>query len=201
MKVSFRYLTAVAFALMVILPAVATAEGNRSTINKSIRIDDSSTTGNVKSVNGAIRIGANSVVKSVESVNGSISLDNGVRVEMGIEAVNGSVTLEPGCEVGGDVGTVNGSIRLQTTSVSGGIDTVNGGIRLLNGTEVVGNVMVRKPHGWSFNKRREPVKVEIGENVQVHGDLIFEHAVELKLHDSARVGEIIGDKVTIIASS
>ena len=71
---------------------------------------------------------------------------------------------------------------------------------MLKGSEVVGNVVVQKSNGWSSNKRRKPVKVEIGENVQVHGDLIFEHAVELKLHDSATVGEIIGDEVTIIGS-
>jgi DUF4097 and DUF4098 domain-containing protein YvlB len=200
MKVSFKHLTAIAFALMLVLPAVATAGDSVSTVNKSIRVGDNSTSGNVDSVNGSIRIGANSVVKSVESINGSINLDSDSKVERNVEAVNGSVTLEPGCEVGGDVETVNGSIRLQNTSVSGDISTVNGGIRLLNGSEVVGNVIVKKPHGWN-NKRRNPVKVEIGENVQVHGDLIFEHAVELKLHNSAKVGEIIGDEVTIVASS
>jgi len=200
MKVSFRYLTVVAFAFMFVLPLVATAGGKTSTVNKSIRIDENSTTGNVDSVNGSIRIGANSVVKSVDSVNGSINLASDVSVERGIEAVNGSVTLEPGCDVGGNVETVNGSIRLQSTSVSGDIETVNGGIRLLNGTEVVGNVVVRKPGGWN-NKRSKPVKVEIGENVQVHGDLIFEQEVELKLHDSASVGEIIGDEVTIVGKS
>ena len=199
MNFSSRYLIIIALAFMVILPVVATAGGSVSTVNKSIRIDENSTTGNVDSVNGSIRIGANSVVKSVDSVNGSINLANEVRVENGIEAVNGSVTLEPGCEVDGNVETVNGSIRLQDTAVSGDVDTVNGGIRLLNGTEVVGNVLVRKPNGWS-NKRRNPVKVEIGENVQVHGDLIFEQAVELKIHDSASVGEIIGDEVTIVGS-
>jgi len=33
------------------------------------------------------------------------------------------------------------------------------------------------------------------------GVLIFEHAVELKLHDTARVGEIIGDDVEMVGSS
>jgi predicted acyltransferase (DUF342 family) len=200
MKIYFKYLTAVALAVLIVLPAVATAESNHSTVNKSIRIDDNSITGEVDSVNGSIRIGANSVVKSVDSVNGSIKLGNNVRVEKGIDAVNGSVTLESGCEVDGNVETVNGGIRLQNTSVSGDIETVNGGIRLLDGTEVVGNVVVRKPGGWNSNKRNKPVKVEIGENVQVHGDLIFEHPVKLELHDSARVGEVIGDEVTIVES-
>lgn len=198
MNIKFKFLTALALAAMMILPAMASAEGNHSTVNKGIRIDDNSITGKVDSVNGSIRIGANSVVKSVDSVNGSIKLASNVRVEKGVDAVNGSVTLESGCEVDGNVETVNGSIRLQNTSVSGDVETVNGGIRLLDGSEVVGNVVVRKPGGWSFNKRNKPVKVQIGENVQVHGDLIFEHAVELEMHDSARVGEIIGDEVTII---
>jgi DUF4097 and DUF4098 domain-containing protein YvlB len=198
MKVLSRYLIAVVFALLVAVPAVANAGSGVSTVNKSIRIDDNSTSGNVDSVNGSVRIGANAVVKSVDTVNGSIKLDNEVRVERGVESVNGSVTLEPGCQVDGDVNTVNGSIRLRETSVGGDVTSVNGAIRLLDATEVTGNVVVRKPGGWSSNKRRKAVKVEIGENVKVHGDLVFEHAVELTLHDSARVGEIIGEQVTII---
>ncbi|MBT8071562.1 MAG: hypothetical protein KJO80_14105 [Gammaproteobacteria bacterium] len=198
MKGLSRYFTAIAFALMLIVPAVVSAGSSVSTVNKSIRIDDNSTAGNVDSVNGSVRIGDSSAVKSVDTVNGSIKLGNDVKVERGVESVNGAVTLKPGCRVDGDVDTVNGSIRLQDTVVGGDVTTVNGGIRLLEGTEVSGNVVVRKPGGWSYNKRRKPVKVEIGENVLIHGDLVFEHAVELRLHDSARVGEIIGEEVTII---
>ena len=64
-----------------------------------------------------------------------------------------------------------------------------------------GNVVVRKSKGWSSNKRRKPVRVEIGRDVVIHGDLIFEHAVELNLHDTARVGEIIGDDVEMTGNS
>lgn len=200
MKDYFKFPGALAMAFLMALPAVAIAESKFSTVNKSIHVDDNSIIGNVDSVNGSIRIGAGSVVKSVETVNGSIHLGDGVKVENGIEAVNGSVILAPGCEVGGKVETVNGSIRLENTRVSADIETVNGGIRLLSGTEVVGNVVVRKPGGWNFSGHSKPVKVEIGENVQVHGDLVFEHAVELMLHDSAKVGEIIGDEVTLVES-
>lgn len=198
MKVLSRYLTAIAFALMLAVPAVASAGSSVSTVNKSIRIGDNSTSGAVDSVNGAVRVGASSVVTSVDTVNGSIKLDNDVRVERGVESVNGSVALKPGCQVDGDIDTVNGSIKLLDTTVGGNITSVNGMIRLLEGTEVAGNVVIRKPGGWGSNKRRKPVKVEIGENVLVQGDLIFEHPVELTLHESARVGEIIGDDVKII---
>jgi DUF4097 and DUF4098 domain-containing protein YvlB len=201
MKIFIKFLTATALAVLLVLPAVAQAGGSYSTVNKSIRIDDNTTTGDVDSVNGSIRIGANSFVDSVESVNGSIELGNDVTVDGKVEAVNGAITLQPGCEVGGDVETVNGGIQLENTRVSSDVETVNGQIRILEGSEVSGNVVVREPQGWSINKRRNPVRVEIGENVLVHGDLIFEHAVELKLHDTARVGEIIGEEVTMVGSS
>lgn len=202
MKINMKSLTVVALSALIVFPAAALADGDQSTVNKSIRIDDNTTAGNVDSVNGSIRIGANSFVDSVESVNGSIKLGNDVTVDKGIDAVNGSITVEAGCEVGGNVETVNGGIRLEHAMVSGDVETINGQLRILQGSEVAGNVIVREPKSWwSSNNRRKPVRVEIGENVIVHGDLVFEHAVELELHKTARVGEIIGDEVEMIGSS
>jgi DUF4097 and DUF4098 domain-containing protein YvlB len=177
------------------------ASGKYSTVNSSIHLGDNTTTGDVDSVNGSIHIGANSFVKSVESVNGSIRLGNDVTVDEGIEAVNGAITLEAGCEVGANVETVNGSVLLENTRVSGDVETVNGKLEILNGSEVSGNVVVRRPGGWNFSKRNKPVYVEIGKDVVVRGKLIFEQPVRLKLHDSARVGEIIGDEVTRVDNS
>ena len=201
MKIYIKYFTAVALLVLIALPAAAVASDSHSTVNKSIRIDDNSTTGDVDSVNGSIRIGSNSFVKSVESVNGSIKLANDVAVEKSIDAVNGSITLQAGSEVGGDIETVNGSIRLEGVKVAGDVETINGQLRILSGSEVSGNVVVREPKGWNINTRRKPVRVEIGQDVVVHGNLIFEHAVELDLHESAQVGEIIGDKVTMASDS
>jgi len=202
MKINMKFLTIAALSVLIVLPAVAVAGGDHSTVNKNIRIDDNTTAGDVDSVNGSIRIGANSFVDSVESVNGSIKLGNDVTIDKGIDAVNGSVTVEAGCEVGGNVETVNGGIRLEHAMVSGDVETINGQLRILQGSEVAGNVIVREPKGWwGSNNRRKPVRVEIGENVIVRGDLVFEHAVELQLHESARVGEIIGDDVEMIGSS
>jgi len=194
MKNYFKFLSAVALAVLIALPAVAGASGSYSTVNKSIQLGDNVTTGDVDSVNGSIRIGHNSFVESVESVNGSIKLANDVTVERSVGAVNGAITLQPGCEVGGRIKTVNGGIKMENTRVAGDVETVNGQLRILNGSEVSGNVVVRESKGWSLNKRK-PVQVEIGQDVVVHGDLIFESAVELKLHDTAKVGEIIGDYV------
>lgn len=201
MKIYSKFLTAVVLAVLIALPAVATASDSYNTVNKSIKIGDNVTTGEVDSVNGSIRIGGNSFVESVDSVNGSIKLGTGVTVEKSIEAVNGAITIQQGCEVGGNVETVNGGIHMEDTRVAGGVETVNGQLRILQGSEVSGNVVVRESKGWSITKRRKPVHVEIGENVVVHGDLIFESPVELKLHETARVGEIIGEEVELVGSS
>lgn len=201
MKTYFKFLTAVALAVLMVLPAVVEASGSHNTVNKSIHIDDNSTAGKVDTVNGSVRIGSNSFVKSVDSVNGSVKLENDVAVDGSIESVNGAITIQSGCEVGGDVETVNGSVRLEGTGVAGNVETINGHLRILSGSEVSGDVVVREPKGWNTNKRRKPVRVEIGEDVVVHGDLIFEHPVELKLHDSARVGEVIGDEVEVVGGS
>ena len=201
MKCYFKFLTALVLAVLIALPAVAVASDSYSTVNKSIKIGDNVTTGEVDSVNGSIRIGSNSFAESVDSVNGSIKLGNDFAVAKSVDAVNGAITLQSGCEVGGDVETVNGGIRMESTRVAGDVETVNGQLRILKGSEVSGNVVVRKSKGWSFNKQRKPVHVEIGENVVVHGNLIFESPVELKLHKTAKVGEIIGEEVEMVGSS
>jgi len=200
MKTFYKFLTIAALTAFIALPATAIAKDKYSTVNSSINLGDNTNTGDVDSVNGSIRIGANSSVRSVDSVNGSIRLGTDVTVEEGVEAVNGRITLESGCEVGEDVTTVNGGLSLENTRVAGNVETVNGKIEILDRSEVSGNVVVRKPGGWSFGKRK-PVYVEIGKDVIVRGNLIFEQPVELKLHDSARVGEIIGDEVTMVGSS
>lgn len=194
--VARQSLLCLAFAFVLLAPVAAAADENHRTINKSIKLGADTDAGSVQSVNGSIRVGASSVVRSIESVNGSIELREGVKVEKDVKAVNGRIELEAGAAVGGHVETVNGSITLSDTDVAGDVETVNGSIRLLDGTTVEGDVKVEKPWGWSSD-RKKPVKVEIGRDVIVNGDLIFEHAVELRIHDSARVGEIRGDEVTV----
>lgn len=200
MKIFFKFLTIAALTVLIALPATAIASGKYSTVNSSINLGDNTNTGDVSSVNGSIRIGDGSLVKSVDSVNGSIKLGNDVTVEEGVEAVNGSINLEAGCEVGDDVTTVNGRVSMENARVAGDVETVNGKLAILDRSEVSGNVVVRKPGGWNFGKRK-PVYVEIGKDVVVHGDLIFEQPVELKLDKSAKVGEIVGDEVTMVGSS
>ena len=199
MKLPSKPLVAIAVSAMLALPSVATAGGDITSVNKSIRIDASESVGDVESVNGSIRVGDSAVVTSITSVNGSIDIGEDAQIEDNIEAVNGAVEMARGSEAGGSIETVNGTIKLYEANVGGHVQSYNGGIRLLDGTVIGGDVVVRKPKGYSSSKRK-PVKVEIGENVKVLGDLIFEHPVELRLHDSAKVGEVIGEDIKRIDS-
>ncbi len=196
MTVSTKQLFFLAIAATLAFPVLA---GNYTSINSDIRVGAGTSANDVESVNGSIRIGDQSVVRSVNSVNGSIKIGHDVTIERGIEGVNGSISLDSGSQVGDGIETVNGKIELQGTQVAGDIDTINGAILLLDGTVIAGNVKVREPKGWGWNnKRNKPVKVEIGKDVTVHGDLIFEHAVELRVHASASYGNVVGDQVTVI---
>lgn len=197
MKLSIKRLAVIALSACLALPALSLAADDISSINKAIRVDSGAAVGDVQSVNGSIRIDNDAVVRSIESVNGTIRVGEGVKVEKDIEAVNGTIKLASATEVGGDVETVNGKIQLEQSTIAGNVGTYNGGIALLNGTVVEGDVTVSKPFGWS-SKPRKPVQVEIGENVRVYGDLVFEQPVELIIHDSAEVGEVIGNEVTVI---
>ena len=197
MNKSIKHIAVAAMSAAIVLPTLAWAGSDYDTVNKAIRIDAGTEAGSVESVNGSIRIGDGSTVKSVNSVNGAINIGDDVQVDHSVKAVNGAIELGQGSAVGGNVETVNGRIEMSSANVEGGVDTVNGGIRLLSGTIVGGDVTVHKPGGWN-NSRNKPVKVEIGEDVQVYGNLVFEHPVELRIHDSASFGEVIGKEVTIV---
>ncbi|MEM1411839.1 MAG: polymer-forming cytoskeletal protein [Pseudomonadota bacterium] len=199
MKNTMKPLAVLAFSVAIALPAIALAGSDYSSVNKSISVEANSSAGEVDSVNGSIRIGNRAVVTSIESVNGTVNVDEDAKVERHVEVVNGTINLAEGVEVGGTIASVNGSIRTRNAAIAGDVHTVNGGIALLDGSIVEGNVKVRKPQGWSSNKSK-PVKVTIGEDVQVFGDLIFEQPVELHIHASARVGEVIGKDITIMDS-
>jgi DUF4097 and DUF4098 domain-containing protein YvlB len=184
-------------ALSLALPTASWAASDVTTVNKTVRVEAGDTVGDVRSVNGSVRIGDGSSAESVQSVNGSVDIERDARVEDDVSAVNGAIELERGADVGGNVETVNGGIRIQAGTVGGDVETVNGAIRLLDGTVVEGSVLVKKPWGWSSDDRK-PVKVEIGQDVQVKGDLIFEQPVQLKIHESASFREMIGEDIEVM---
>ena len=168
--------------------------GDLDTVNGSIRIGDNATAESVETVNGGVRMGRGSHAESIETVNGGIDLAEDTTVARDVEAVNGSIELERGAEVVGDVENVNGAIDVRAARVGGRIATVSGDIRVLDGARVEGGILVEKPSGW-FNwssSQNRPPRVVIGENAVVGGELRFEREVELHVHQSAKIGNVVG---------
>ncbi len=165
---------------------------NLDTVNGSIKVGSGSTVGKVDTVNGSVRFGDGVTADKVEAVNGSLSLGNGCHIKGHAETVNGKITAGDGCEVEGDLETVNGKITAQNSRIDGSVKTTNGDITLTDGTVVSGDVVIDKSTGF-FNTNKKVPTVTIGDNVIVEGDLHFKKRVKLKVSDSAKIGDVIGE--------
>ena len=186
--------------------------GDVETVNGAIRIGDGARAADVETVNGGITLGNRVTAAGLETVNGGItfgdevSLDslttvNGgirggrsARIAGGVETVSGSIFLDRGSEVGNDVQTVNGGIGLVGTRVAGDVRTSNGDVTIGAGSHVRGGLSVRKPSSSWFpiNINQRKPRIVIGPGAVVEGELVFERAVTLYVHDTARTGAITG---------
>lgn len=167
------------------------AYGDLDTVNGGITIEDGATAEAVETVNGGISVGDKARVHSLETVNGGINAGQDVQVARGAETVNGGIRFGFRSSVGGDISTVNGGITIKQTRVQGRIETVNGDITVGNGSVVQGGILVERPQGISWGKRRVP-RIIIGPNAVVNGTLRFEREVELFVHPSAKIGTVTG---------
>lgn len=205
-----RFALAVSLALLAPVHVALAADDDHSKVNGTVTVDAGERAGNLDTVNGSIKIGASARVGDAETVNGSIKVADQVRagglstvngsirvgrnVEMGddVGTVNGSVFVDRGGNIRGGVETVNGAIGLVDTDVAGGIETVNGDLTVGVDSHVRGGIRYKKPgHQWISFNARDP-KVIIGPNARVDGPLVFEHEVELYVHESARIGAVTG---------
>lgn len=165
--------------------------GDLETVNGSVEVAAGVVAESVESVNGEIDIGDRASVSLVETVNGSVELGREVTVQKSVETVNGSIDSGVGTKIGGGVGTVNGAIAVEQTEIAGTVSTVNGDITIGRASKVLGGILIEKPHGWWSGKQRTP-RVVIGPDAVVEGELRFEREVELFVHDSAKIGSIVG---------
>lgn len=174
--------------------------GDISNVNGSIRLDDNAVASQVSTVNGSITVGAAATAGSVSTVNGSIRIGAGGRVKGGISAVNGSITLADSADVAGSVTNVNGRIYLDAAHVGEGIETVSGSIEIGARSRVEGGILVKKPYckgfmSWFTNCELDPVRVVIGPDAIVQGELEFEREVTLFVSTSAHIGPVEGAEV------
>jgi DUF4097 and DUF4098 domain-containing protein YvlB len=172
----------------VVVGTDSTVDGNAKTVNGSVSIGQGSSVRHVETVNGKISLGAGASANSIEGVNGNIEIGADAEVAGDVETVNGRVLVGEDAVVDGLVAAVNGQIRLEGATV-GALENFSGGMVLAEGSRVLGELRVRKPRGSDAD---EPVLVEIHADCEVAGPLVFERPVQLRIHESARVGEIRG---------
>jgi DUF4097 and DUF4098 domain-containing protein YvlB len=168
---------------------------NVSSVNGDVRLGRGATASVAKTVNGEIRLEEEARVGEATTVNGSVRAAPGVQITHDARAVNGNIEISERARVGGNVTTANGSIEIDGGEVTGLITTRNGNIELRSGARVLGGIHVLEEtnsHNWN---RNDPPRVDIGENCVVEGTLRFDREVELKVHPSAKIGQVIGDKV------
>ena len=135
----------------------STVNGSLNTVNGTIRVGKNTRLKDADTVNGSIRIDSGSFVDDVDSVNGSIRLGTDVTVDGDIEVVNGKITLDKGTTVADGVSNVNGEMEFFGARIGGNVSTVNGDISLSDASTVAGDLVVEKPGGWNWNKKkREP---------------------------------------------
>ena len=171
----------------------AVVTGGVGTVNGSIRVDDGAKIEGAETVNGSIRLGDNVESESLVTVNGTIALGESSKVRGDIEAVNGRISLASGAVVEDSVENVNGRIEMAAAEVGGNVSTVSGDVELREGAVVNGDLVVRKPGGWSWgkSKNRKP-RVVIGPGSKVLGTIELEHEVELFISETAEVGGVSG---------
>lgn len=196
-----------------------TREGSKATVNGGVYIgEDCTIKGNFRTVNGRVSVGANSQVRSLKSVNGSIKLDdnivvdgdletvNGsirvgheVSIEGNLETVNGSVSVASGGSIQGTLRAVNGDIDVDDTEVTGSLITSNGDITLVNGTRVIGNLIIRGTKG----RGSKPQTITVSGASVVQGDIVINDAdreVHLVFSDDGQVTGSTGSAIVDLST-
>jgi DUF4097 and DUF4098 domain-containing protein YvlB len=169
-------------------------------VNGNVRVGSGAIVENAKTVNGEIKVESNAKVGEVKTVNGSLDIGDDVAIARNATTVNGGIDVGNRSNVGGDVTSVNGEIEIKGAEVGGQIITSNGDIELTNGAHVRGGIHIKKPNdnSWGFGKDDDDdqPKVHICSTCIVDGELRFDRAVELRVDAGAKIGKVIGDKVT-----
>ncbi|MDJ0939643.1 MAG: hypothetical protein QNJ00_07750 [Woeseiaceae bacterium] len=170
----------------------ATISGDLSTVNGSVRVGEGSTIQDAETVNGSLRIGDGVNARNLETVNGKIRVGANAVIEGGVSAVNGSIEVAQASTVARDLSNVNGEITLEGSQVSGDVTTVNGDVNVVDGAVIRGDLVIKKPGGWNWNKDRKPTVI-IGPGSRVQGVIRAEREIKLFISESAEVGGVEGE--------
>jgi hypothetical protein len=168
--------------------------GDFETVNGGISIDDRARAGDLTTVNGGIDVEDDASIRSATTVNGGIELGERVRVAGDVTTVNGGIRVDFLSTIGGDVETVNGGILIRQSDVAGKVSLVNGDITIGAKSHIHDGILVHRTTGVQIGWGHKPKvpRIVIGPNAIVDGELRFEREVELYVHTSAKIGQVVG---------
>ncbi len=166
-----------------------------NTINGRVVLEGGASARSVSSVNGRVQVeGQGSYAGSVDTVNGRISAIEGGEIGGSATTVNGRINLD-NVAVGRNVETSNGSIYLVDATVGKNIETRNGDVRLENSV-VEQDLIIHSRYRVSLlgfiDIKRERPEIIVGPGSEIKGSLIARADVRLYVHESAKIGNIIG---------
>lgn len=182
----------------IIIGSNAVLKGDINSVNGMVDVDDGASTGDVKTVNGSIRLGPGASTGNLDSVNGNIRMKTGATTT-GVRLVNGTLDTEEGSEIKGNVTLVNGSAEVFGTLIAGNFTTYAGKVTLAQGSEIGGDLVVKKPKG-TFSAKDKP-RVVIGPDSRIAGKIIAEREIHLYVHESASIGSVEGAEVQRFSGS
>ena len=166
--------------------------GDVTTVNGAISIDEKARLGAAKTENGDIYMSAGADAASLGTVNGASTIDKGARGAGEVTAVNGTISMLDGSEVAGSLTNVNGRIIVTDAHLAGGITTVGGDVSVNGNARIDAGIWVKNLNMGVLPAGERVPRVVIGPGATVRGELRFEHKVKLFVSDKATVGSISG---------
>ncbi len=175
-----------------VVVATGTQVNDVRNINGRVTVEAGASARNIRTYNGRIIIEGNGFVSgNVDTYNGGIRAIGGGEIKGNAEAFNGDIVLAH-MTVGQNVQTANGRIDLSNVAIGENVET-NGGDVMLENSIVEKDLIIHKRKGFNFFEL--PVfrqKVVIGPESQIKGSLMVRRKVQLYVHETARINNIVG---------
>ena len=185
-------------------------EPNISDGNRRVLVRTGTHVNDVRNVDGRVIVERGASARNIHTYNGRVVIEGNSSVTGNVETHNGGIKATGGAEIKGNMKTFNGNIELANVVVGRNVKTANGRIDLYNvvigenvetngGTVMLENSIVEKDlivqRRKGLNLFQLPVfrqKVVIGPESQIKGSIIIRRKVQLYVHETAMVGEIVG---------
>lgn len=164
--------------------------GRLTSVNGGIHLAQGSRAAMVRSVNGGVRTEDSVRISELQLVNGRLRGGPQLRVSGPVKLTNGGASLQPGSHITGSLTSVNARVELNQTRLDGPYLGSNGDLDTGPGSRLQSGIHYRAVA--EEDRQRNTPEVTIGAGSHVAGTLRFDRPVKLRVHRSARIGDVQG---------